>query len=237
MILPACGESESLDMVLIPGGSFELGIDPQHSKEFFNFPQSAALNARPAQKLQLPAFYMDRFEVTYGDFMRFKPRAKYDVASPNEPIRGVSWYEADAYCLWTGKRLPTEFEWEKAARGSDGRLFVWGNDFELSRANLGQTVKPVGYSKTDLSIFGVSDMNGNVAEWTRSWYEPYPNSDYKDDNFGKRFKVTRGGAVHKSEHGFMKEFTMIPYRNFAPAASRFWDTGFRCARSVKAPRR
>ena len=88
-----------------------------------------SLNAQPAQKIYLKSFFIDQFEVTYEAFHRFKPKFRYETVNPNEPIRGVSWYEADAYCLFQGKRLPTEFEWEKAARGPDERLFVWGKQF------------------------------------------------------------------------------------------------------------
>ena len=83
--------------------------------------------------------------------------------------------------------------------------------------------------KKDKSKYGVWGMNGNVSEWTSSWYQPYPNSNHTDENYGKKFKVTRGGSFFKRDHGFIKEFTMIPYRNIAPIHTRFWDTGFRCA--------
>ncbi|MFL2947995.1 MAG: SUMF1/EgtB/PvdO family nonheme iron enzyme [Nitrospinales bacterium] len=74
-------------------------------------------------------------------------------------------------------------------------------------------------------------MNGNVSEWTSSWYQPYPNSSHQDENYGKKLKVTRGGSYFKRDHGFMKDFVMIPFRNISPLNARFWDTGFRCALS------
>ena len=219
-------------MVLIPSGDFTLGVVPGQSSPRFMSERTTGLNAQPQQKVHLDAFYIDRYEVTYEDFMQFKPQAAYETVKPREPIRGISWYEADAYCLWIGKRLPTEFEWEKAARGGDDRLFVWGHDPHDDWTNLGKTVQPVGSFKNDISAGGVYDMNGNVSEWTTSWYRPYPNATYEDENFGDKYKVTRGAGIQKREHGSMKEFTTVTYRNFVPPMGRFWDTGFRCALSV-----
>ena len=218
-------------MVYVPPGNFILGFGPANYLKQFMSDQTAGRNAQHSQTLNIDGFYIDRFEVTYKQFLLFKPQAKYEGGRQNEPIRGVSWYEADAYCMWIGKRLPTEFEWEKTARGTDDRLFVWGNEFKRENANLGKKVLPVGKMKTDVSPFQVHDMNGNVSEWMANWYQPYPNSKFKDKLFGKHVKVLRGGSFHKMEHGFMKEFTMLPYRNFAPPSDRFWDTGFRCAKS------
>ncbi|MCH8156956.1 MAG: SUMF1/EgtB/PvdO family nonheme iron enzyme [Nitrospinae bacterium] len=219
-------------MVLIPEGEFVLGLKPDQQVIQFMSDATLALNAQPAQRIQVKAFFMDRYEVTYEKFRRFKPKLEYKVNDPQEPIRGVNWYEADAYCLAQGKRLPAEIEWEKAARGTDERLFVWGSEFNKENANFSKHVRPVGKTPMDTSHYGLRDMNGNVAEWTANWYQPYPNSTYKDKLFGEKVKVLRGGSIHKRKHGFMKEFTMVPYRNFAPPGERFWDTGFRCAKSA-----
>lgn len=219
-------------MVLIPEGEFTLGIRSDEKVIQFMSDLTLSLNAQPAQKVQLDDFFIDRNEVTYEAFRRYKPKLEYEVKNTREPIRGVSWYEADAYCLWQGKRLPTEMEWEKAARGTDERLFVWGSEFNKENANFGKQVRPVGKTSGDVSPYGIADMNGNVSEWTANWYQPYPNSEYKDKLFGKNVKVLRGGSFHKMEHGFIKEFTMLSYRNFAPPDERFWDTGFRCVKSL-----
>ena len=185
--------------------------------------------------MQLNAFYIDIHEVSYAELLQFKPQAQYPEGRFNNPVQGISWFEADAYCLWLGKRLPTEFEWEKAARGPEGNLYVWGNEFKRENANFGKTVQPPAQQPQDISEFGVYDLNGNVSEWTASWYLPYQDSTFQDPNFGKKYKVIRGGAINKREHGFMKEFALLPYRNFAPPKMRSWDTGFRCARSVPLP--
>ena len=231
-LVVSCENQKHTGMVLIPEGKFTLGLNPQSKILQFMSEKTSALNAQPEQQFFLEAFYIDQFEVTYEEFMKFKPQAKYPIQQMNLPISGISWYEADAYCHWVGKRLPLEYEWEKAARGSDNRLFVWGNDFDKGTANFGKQIQPVNALEGDVSTYRVWGMNGNVAEWTSSWYQPYPNSDLQDNNFGEKFKVTRGGSINKRKHGFLKQFAMIPYRNFSPPKMRYWDTGFRCAKSA-----
>lgn len=220
-------------MALIPAGEFILGAESRESSPQFSSAQTTSLNAQPRQRYMLDAFYIDRYEVTYDQFLKFKPLSEYEGGKPMDPRRGVSWYEADAYCLWMKKRLPTEFEWEKAARGTNGNLFAWGNEFHRDYTNMGKTVKPVGSVATDKSVYSVFDMNGNVSEWTASSYKSYPGSKFEDPNFGEKFKVIRGGSIQKTEHGFMPEFGMLFYRNYSPPNIRLLDTGFRCAKSAK----
>ncbi len=229
--LASCQVAPS-DMVLIPEGKYTLGLQPADILPQFLSDRTSGKSSRPQQNISLPGFYLDQYETTYGDFLMFKPSAKYENGIATEPVRGVSWYEADAYCLWLGKRLPTEFEWEKAARGTDGRLFAWGDEFHRENANFGKAVSPGGRFKKDRSLLNVYDLNGNVSEWTSNWYLPYPGSTFKSESFGKNFKVIRGGAINRREHGFSKEFALLGYRHYAPPALRAWDTGFRCARSV-----
>ena len=230
-VLLGCNKTDHPEMVQIPAGEFSLGFDPTVEIKPFISENTTGLNAQPKQTLFLETFFMDQYETTYEDFLKFKPKAKYSTHIINEPVRGVSWFEADSYCLSIGKRLPTEFEWEKAARGSDNRLFVWGNEFNKGNANFSKKVIGIYTKNKDQSIFGVWGMNGNVSEWTSSWYQPYPNSSHQDENYGKKLKVTRGGSYFKRDHGFMKDFVMIPFRNISPLNARFWDTGFRCALS------
>jgi formylglycine-generating enzyme required for sulfatase activity len=109
---------------------------------------------------------------------------------------------------------------------------VWGDQFSQENANFGNQVRAIGSLPSDTSIYGVGDLNGNVSEWTASWYNSYNNSDFKDILYGENVKVIRGGSFHKMKHGLMKEFIILPYRNFAPPQERFWDTGFRCAKSI-----
>ena len=224
-------EPES-DMVLIPAGPFTMGLDPAEEIPSFVPDRTSSKNAQPQHEITLDAFYMDIHEVSYGEFLKFKLKARYTEGRLSHPVQGISWFEADAYCLWLGKRLPTEPEWEKAARGLKGNLYVWGNEFKRENANFGKSVQPSAKRPRDLSDLGVYDLNGNVSEWTASWYQPYPGSTFKDPNFGGKYKVIRGGAINKREHGFLKQFALLPYRNFAPPQMRSWDTGFRCARSA-----
>jgi len=219
-------------MLIILEGEFVLGINPNNKTIQFMSDATLSLNAQPSQKIYLKSFYIDQFEVTYSAFSRFKQKFKYDASNTSEPIRGVSWYEADAYCLFQGKRLPTEIEWEKSARGPDERMFVWAGQFNQENANFGKQVLSVGSVSKDTSIYGIGDLNGNVSEWTANWYKPYKNSKFKDRLYGEKVKVIKGGSFQKIEHGTMKEFAILPYRNFAPPQERFWDTGFRCAKSI-----
>ncbi|MDH5761804.1 MAG: formylglycine-generating enzyme family protein [Nitrospinota bacterium] len=219
-------------MALIPAGAFTLGLGISEDTPSFISDRTSSKNAQPQQDIQLEAFYLDIHEVTYGDFLQFKPQAQYAEGRLNHPVQGISWFEADAYCLWRGKRLPTELEWERAGRGLDGHLYVWGNEFARKNANFEKTVQPGGKFPQDINENGIYDLNGNVSEWTASWYQPYQGSNFKDPNYGEKYKVIRGGAINKREHGFIKEFALLAYRNFAPPEMRSWDTGFRCARSV-----
>jgi formylglycine-generating enzyme required for sulfatase activity len=113
-------------------------------------------------------------------------------------VVGISWFEAEAFARFSKKRLPTEEEWERAARGTDGRRFPWGNVFnEVLRKNTSGTL-PVGKPKEDRSAAGVFNMGTNVSEWTASWFDGYPGTKFKSRYWGekakKRFRVARGGS-------------------------------------------
>ena len=125
-------------MVLIPAGPFTMGLDPAEEIPSFVSDRTSSRNAQPKHEITLNAFYIDLHEVSYGEFLRFKPQARYDGGRTANPVQGISWFEADAYCLWLGKRLPTESEWEKAGRGLEGNLYVWGNEFKRENANFGK---------------------------------------------------------------------------------------------------
>ncbi len=226
-------KSVTKNMVRIPAGDFILGLDSTEGMPSFMSNTTSSQNARPQQTVRLSEFFLDPYEVTYGEFIQFKPSATYPEGRVDHPVRGVTWYEAEAFCFWMGKRLPTEFEWEKAARGNGGNVFVWGNQFAMDKGNFGKTVKRVGSFPTDKTVLGVFDLNGNVSEWTGSRYAPYPGSTFKDPNYGKDLKVIRGGAYNKREHGFLKAFATLTFRNPAPPSMRSWDTGFRCAYSIE----
>ncbi|HTF92218.1 MAG TPA: SUMF1/EgtB/PvdO family nonheme iron enzyme [Verrucomicrobiae bacterium] len=206
---------DSADMVRIPAGLFLMGSNDGPDDE------------RPQHRLDLGAFSIDRTKVTQSQFAEFlnavgpvgSKGEKYfdiddddarvhrrdgkwraDTGFENHPVVEASWYGAVAYCQWRGKRLPTEAEWEKAARGTDGRKYPWGNDVPDSnrahfRAGLND-FKPVGSLPKGASPFGMLDAAGNGWEWVSSAYLPYPYSanDGREDLTRDHVRVTRAGG-------------------------------------------
>ncbi len=200
-------DARNVSMVYIPAGEFTLGSD-----------DSGDIGSRPVQKISLDAFYIDKYEVTnefydacvYAVECR-KPRqlgtATHDTYYANPvykdyPVIYVDWKMAKAYCEWRGARLPTEAEWEKAARGSDARLYPWGNDKpDCSFANMSGCVgdtTPVNQHELGQSIYGVYGLAGNVMEWTSSLYKPYPYdpTDGREDPDVVKERIVRGGSWH-----------------------------------------
>ncbi|MDY7041898.1 MAG: formylglycine-generating enzyme family protein [Chloroflexota bacterium] len=221
------------DMVLIPAGPFIMGSDSDDPDE------------APQQEVDLPAFEIDLFEVTNAQFAAFVEatghqtdaekggetgwRGFYTEDKDNHPVVKVSWNDAVAYCQWVGKRLPTEAEWEKAARGTDGRIYPWGDEWDPARVNSYQSgyrgTTSVGSFADGASPYGVFDMAGNVWEWTSDWYLPYPGSNYQDPYFGEENKVTRGGAWFEEPPQ-----VRASNRNCTCDIAANDDLGFRCAR-------
>ena len=197
--------AETLDRstVRIPAGDFVMGSNSGRSDE------------RPQRSVYLDAFEIDRFEISNAQYQRFLQATQrippaywsgieYPNGQADYPVVGVSWEEAAAYCTWIGKRLPTEAEWEKACRGSDSRLYPWGNTWDSARGNVevsgrsawplgwdqawmllksassdatGHRLQPIGSYPAGASPYGVLDMVGNASEWVWDWYNW---SDYKD---------------------------------------------------------
>ncbi|MFQ5595966.1 MAG: formylglycine-generating enzyme family protein, partial [Anaerolineae bacterium] len=144
------------------------------------------------------------------------------------PVVKVSWYGAQTYCEQRGKRLPTEAEWEKAARGPAGFVFPWGNRFDINKANVDQVVgdtTPVGSYQHGVSPYGAYDMAGNVWEWVADWYQAYAGSDYRSEFFGEKYKVVRGGSWNHPHRD-----ARSAARDIAHPARRIRVVGFRCAR-------
>lgn len=186
-------------MVSVAGGYFWMGSEDGDPNE------------KPRRRVYLDAFRIDKYEVTnalYRQFMDAKghraPEFWTDssVNELNQPVVGVNWHDASAYCKWAGKRLPTETEWEKAARGTDGRKYPWGEQWDSSRANsaerrLGKPVA-VGSYASGMSPYGAADMAGNVWEWVADWYDANyyqsaPNRNPKGPDSGED-RVIRGGS-------------------------------------------
>ncbi len=231
---PPAAQPTTTGMVSIPAGPFIMGSDSGDPDE------------TPQHEVDLPAFEIDLYEVTNAQFAAFVEatgyqtdaekageagwRAYYTEGKENHPVVKVSWNDAVAYCQWGGKRLPTEAEWEKAARGTDGRVFPWGNEWDPAKANVKESgfrgTTPVGGFPDGVSPYGVYDMAGNVWEWTADWYQPYPgSSDTGNPYFGEKFRVTRGG-------GWFEEAAQVrtSNRNATSPSAANDDLGFRCAR-------
>ena len=223
-------------MVLVPAGEFPMGSDEGDDDE------------QPIHRVLLDSFYIDTFEVTNGRFAKFVEAIQSEppwgfadhetpVVDADRPVRWVNWMDAIGYCLWAGKRLPTEAEWEKAARGTDGRVYPWGNDpptaahavFGLTEG--AETVSPIGNRNQGQSPYGVHDLAGNLYEWVTDWYDDafyatMPTSNPRGPAEGTT-KVQRGGS-----------YTNTPYRLRASFRSKSDPTehdphvGFRCAHAA-----
>jgi formylglycine-generating enzyme required for sulfatase activity len=227
------------EMVSIPAGAFIRGTD------------HGGFDEQPQRTLALDAFAIDRYEVTNFQYQQFVdatghrksgPPARYaknmsKMQGINQPVVYVSWEDAEAYCHWKGKRLPTEAEWEKAMRGTDGRLWPWGNVEQPNGANWArvqdghEVSAPVGTVLTDKSPYGVMDGAGNVMEWVADWYEetyfkeaPERNPPSPDHGV---FRVLRGG-------GYATTGADIRITSRSKMVSDFRDEtiGFRCADSA-----
>lgn len=237
------------EMVAVPAGEFISGSDKtdvDHMGSELGSAKPWYLDEHPQRKIRLPLFFIDRYEVTNAQYKAFidatraRPPVYFYIRSippgrESYPVTDVNWYEADHYCRWAGKRLPTEAEWEKAARGPDGREFPWGNTFDPKKANVGDSgigdVAPVGSFKEGASPYGAMDMAGNVWEWTDSWYQAYPGGTYQSPFFGEKQKVFRGGGWGGSGHYALPLFYRGAYRSSLPPEEGYADLGFRCAKS------
>lgn len=248
------------DMVRVPGGEFIMGTDEVDEEQMalaLGLPNPWYEDEHPARRVHLPSFYIDRFEVTHAHYEKFVRETghphppdwaggRYAPRRANYPVAHVSWYDARDYCLWRGKRLPTEAEWEKAARGPDGRKYPWGNRFDPNRANVARKAEmygstaPVGQYEDGRSPYGAYDMIGNVWEWTDSYYKPYPSSAADNEYFGEEYRINRGlsfvAVGHYPSRLYLKVASVVArasFRSFDVPEARLLDVGFRCAVSAE----
>ncbi|MFQ5598214.1 MAG: formylglycine-generating enzyme family protein [Nitrospiria bacterium] len=233
--------------ILIPAGPFIMGSPGRPVEE-----GAGNEDEGPPHEVFVDNFYMDLYETTnvhykaYVDATGARPpllwrRGAFPTALANHPVVYVNWYDADAYCKWAGKRLPTEAEWEKAARGTDARHFPWGVKFDTSRANTprhwlskgievhkGGTM-PVGSFENGRSPYGLYDMAGNVYEWVSNWYLPYPGNQFPNIHYGKRNRVLRGGSWYDCmSYGCGLSSPVYNRSRFTPEIKNK-GFGFRCA--------
>ena len=246
-------------MVLIPAGESTMGTDLVDSE---NHALSVGLTKPwfadefPEHRVDTPAFYIDKYEVTNSQYYifcqatdhkppRFWGGPKFPEGDGDLPVTHVNFFDAAAYAEWAGKRLPTEAEWEKAARGSRGNIFPWGNEFNWEAANIshspkkkiGHKLQPVGSFPEGRSPYGVEDMIGNAWEWVWDYYLPYPKNEYESPDYGKKFMVVRGlsymGVGHFPKKSYKKVVALkarASYREKLNPFARKKDVGFRCAK-------
>lgn len=217
-------------MVYVPAGSFIMGSEVGDPDE------------RPQHMAATGAFFIDKYEVSCEEYMKFDPDYRFPLAKRNHPSDPdflfppgyenfpviVTWEQANAYARWAGKRLPTEKEWEKAARGTDGRMFPWGNTYDdtyvvwdLSFPRGSAIAKPE-------SPYGCVDMAGSVWEWTADWYQPYPGNPLPMEQYGEKYKVMRGGSNFND-----CALVRTTQRYYVPPNSTGrYSVGFRCVKDI-----
>lgn len=290
-------------MVLIPAGEFKMGSNREENVAMFRdanalnpygFNDRLYVDERPLHKVTLPAFLIDRYEVTNAQYREFvistrhrvpfmwarngynysidylsylplkelrqiatdKFRLDMDVTTMTQkallaelqkiqaardamPVAAVTWFDAGNYCKWSGKRLPTEAEWEKAARGPQSFEYPWGNTWDAKKINSMSEddeapYSPVGSFPGDQSAYGVFDMAANVAEWVEDWYDAYPGAEPSDIKFfGKTQRVVRGGMASSGHYDSLSVVFRAAKRTHLLPNTALIDLGFRCAKDVK----
>ena len=227
---------EDAQMILIPAGEFIMGSTEGEGHN----------DEQPQITVVLDAFYIDRCEVTNAQYKLFMDATGHKAPMywddgkynhPKQPVVGVTWYDANAYAKWAGKRIPTEAEWEKAARGTDGREYPWGNKWDSLKcnSNIGsdgyQHTTPAASFPDGSSPYGVMNMAANVWEWCADWYgSDYSRSPRQNpkghDSGGER--VLRGGSWCTTDHSYLR----CANRNWFSPDFAFDDAGIRCVRDV-----
>ncbi|MDH5639608.1 MAG: formylglycine-generating enzyme family protein, partial [Nitrospinota bacterium] len=232
------------EMITIAPGEFTMGSTEKDitwaAQTFFSESLDYYRDETPAHSMNLPAYKIDLTEVTMGQYRLYMkqtgvPAPKFmdheRFNQDHQPVVGVTWQEAMDYCATLGKRLPTEAEWEKAARGTDARYYPWGNDPDATQANVRgnkdsfRYSAPVGVKTFGTSPYGIHDMAGNAWEWTSNWYQPHPGNIHPNDFYGEQFKVIKGGSWFSN-----MDLARIPVRGKSLPDKRYNYLGFRCAK-------
>ncbi len=206
-------------MVLVPAGKFVMGVNGVSPDE------------QPQREVELDAFYIDKTEVTNEEFKKVFPQHVFAKNKEQCPVTGVSFKQAVQYAQALGKRLPTEAEWEKAARGTDAREYPWGPDFSKDLCNSAETGGDapvrIGQYRLGASPYGCMDMAGNAYEWTSDWYKAYPGNTAVTADYGQIYRVLRGGS-YRSDRFQVR----CARRHYDVMDATRADYGFRCAKDV-----
>lgn len=237
------------EMALIPAGKFWMGRTNPGWRDALDTVPRAKMDDRPANLIELDAFYIDKTEVTNAEYAKYlqakgiRPpwhwtEGRIPEGKEKQAVSNVNWYEAADYCKWLGKRLPTEAEWEKAARGGlDRKPFPWGDLDDVGGG--GRGAPPVAALRLEAPInvgsfkpngYGLFDMIGNVMEWTSDWYELnyyafMPKKNPQGPETGLYKSVRGAGWADR-----LGDLTTTYYRNFSDPELRAYTIGFRCAK-------
>jgi formylglycine-generating enzyme required for sulfatase activity len=233
---PPLARQDERSMVLVPAGEFLMGS------------WTGEVDEQPMRRVYLDAYFFDKDQLTVGEYAKFLEATSHNVPSDwnimsramhkQRPVVNVEWTDAVAYCKWAGKRQPTEAEWEKAARGMDGRTYPWGDEpptkfhgnmkKELWNNHMGLT--PVGMFEDGKSPYGINDMAGNVWEWVSDWYDPnyYQTAPLRNPTGPSTgsHKVVRGGSWASGPEGLRSSERETRLPSF-----QGYGTGFRCAKT------
>ena len=264
-------------MAYIPFTAAVMGIDKEPSKTATDPQETRSMYSRrmnmpwskdafhdegPAHWVVIDAYFIDKYEVSNQDYKTFMKTTGHSAPAywddprlnkPELPVVGVNWYDAKTYCEWNGKRLPSEAEWEFAARGPEGFRYPWGNTFDPSKANFGQresATMPVHSTPEGKSYFGLHHMAGNVFEWVQDWYDPsfYKKVPHDVNPSGPPKPLWLGGTgtyvdrLTVGEKRVIRGGSWIAAENTITTTHRFWNhpsnnsygvgLGFRCAKSA-----
>lgn len=227
--------NDGMTLLYVPAGEFTMGSDYQSDEQ-------------PIHQIYLDAYWIDQTEVTNEKYALCVNTGRcnepwdtelfLNSGYANHPVVYVSWEYAKTYCEWAGRRLPSEAEWEKAARGTDGNLYPWGNNAPASdllnyNNEIGETTE-VGNYPEGASIYGALDMAGNVWEWVEDWYDAdyyqtSPSSNPTGPDSGE-YRVLRGGSWH-FDNVIVRSTVRSTYRSWGNPSNTNLDIGFRCALS------